>query len=284
MEAIFKLFFWYLVYPVFKLALFLSPLILPGILIRGVKARIDNLLLNDFGRIPYYFFAAMGTPVHEAGHLLAAKLTGHKILRFSLFSPDKSGRLGYVEHAYNPDSVWQRAGCLFIGLAPVLAGTTLIVLLTRLFFPDLLLHRSLEGIVAQAQAVKNLKEMAPLSLAIGHSVVGQFLDFWQAVKASDWRVLVYLLLVIGIGSHMFPSTSDLKGMAPGAFLLYLAVCVWNAVAWHTSLNLHAKGYGAWAIGYGAGLLLFILMVLTLAGLFLWGLAGVKHMAVHRGRG
>jgi hypothetical protein len=68
----------------------------------------------------------IGTPIHELSHAFFCVIFGHKIEKISLFSPEpETGVLGYVFHSYNPESLFQRVGCLFIGFAP-LAGNGLL--------------------------------------------------------------------------------------------------------------------------------------------------------------
>jgi len=48
----------FLLLPLLQTALFLLPFLFGGWVIRFIKNRIDGMLLDHFGRVPYFFFAA----------------------------------------------------------------------------------------------------------------------------------------------------------------------------------------------------------------------------------
>jgi hypothetical protein len=137
MDNLLQPLFRFLILPVVEIVVFLLPLILCGTVIRFLKSRVDDALINGFGRLPYYFFAVLGTPLHELSHLAACLLFRHQVRRYSIFSPDRSGRLGFVEHAYDPQSLYQRAGCFFIALAPMSAGFAVLYGALVLLFPEI---------------------------------------------------------------------------------------------------------------------------------------------------
>ena len=101
------------------------------------------------GRAVCYATGFIGTPVHEASHALMCLLFGHRITEIKFFQLNSSdGTLGYVHHAYNPRNLYQKAGCFFIGVAPVLVGALILAGLLYLLLPDLF-----SGVSAEIAAV-----------------------------------------------------------------------------------------------------------------------------------
>ena len=87
-------------------------------------------------------FGGIGVIIHELSHLLAALLFGHKIKQFALLRipnrRDPSDQsLGYVSHAWNPGSLYQRVGNVFIGVAPVLGCPLVMQVATRFLVPEI---------------------------------------------------------------------------------------------------------------------------------------------------
>jgi len=275
--TVLDLLFLFFVHPIIDISIILVPLVLFGFVIRFIKGRIDDVLINDFGKIPYYIFAFAGTPVHEASHLLSAILFRHKIKGFSLFSPDDSGRLGYVEHAYDPQSLYQRIGCFFVGIAPVIMGCLVLFGLTKFFLPrypfpeSVLVSQGLAGVWDAHAVLLMFKALIRDIIVIGESFAGN-------PPPLNWRSIVYLYLALGVGSHMYPSLSDFKGMLPGVLTLYFLVCLfdfWFRII-HVDMQTLAIRFVS-AAGAGVSFMIFIVLLLALCFLFLLALKTVMKL-------
>lgn len=140
----------------------------------------------------------------------------HKVVKMKLFSPEKDGTLGYVNHVYNPKSRFQRIGNFFIGTGPVWGGVFMLWLVTRLLLPSDIL--SLErGLL---EAVFNL---ARYIISV---------EFW-----SRWQSYCWLYLILTISSHVTLSPPDLVGATAGASTLIVTVFLFGlALGWHSSLS------------------------------------------------
>lgn len=80
----------------------------------------------------------IGTPVHELGHAIFCVLFGHKIKELKLYSPNAAdGTLGFVHHAYNPKSTYQKIGNFFIGAGPIIFGSLVIYAISYYLVPDM---------------------------------------------------------------------------------------------------------------------------------------------------
>jgi len=273
MEKAALLVFQFFLLPVIEVLLFLLPLILLGALVRILKNRIDDILFNDAGRLPYYFFAALGTPVHELSHLIACLLFRHQIRRFSLFFPDKSGRLGYVEHLFDPGSLYQRIGCFFIGLAPIAGGGLVLYFFTLWLYPGLKFDYELPYFFSGME-LKGLYFLKTFLPAMADTFVSFFRNLSGIIQSEKAIVkpLIFLLVICGVGSHSFPSPADFKGMAPGAFTLYGLVCLAHLSLYLLGLDARqALEKTAAASGFVLDLFIFITAMLSvvLAVLFVY---------------
>lgn len=155
----------------------------------------------------------IGTPIHELSHALACIVFGHKIRKIKLFDPDPtSGTLGYVDHSYNKKNLYHQVGNFFIGIAPLLFGTSLIVLLMYLLVPSVFFSVT----------------RVALDLSVGETFpVGDFFGFFAS---SIWSIVcslgsidgwIFLILAILIASHMELSGSDIKSGLPGLLFILL---------------------------------------------------------------
>ena len=157
----------------------------------------------------------LGTPVHEASHALMCLLFGHKILKVRFFTPSaEDGTLGCVVHSYDRRNLYQRAGNLFIGIAPILAGTLLLGLLLRLLLPAMF-----TDLLAGVRAADFTADFGGACRTLGRTFAGLF------SYAVHWQWWVFLLLGSFIGLHMTLSRADLAGALDGLIvycLLFLA--------------------------------------------------------------
>jgi len=152
----------------------------------------------------------LGVPIHELSHLACARLAGHRIVAWRLFSPDPaSGTLGYVRHAYSKRSLWQLSTNTLIGLAPVIGGGAVLLLLLSGMTPagylaqmfDLSLALDFSG----ASAFPSQHGKHVLELLLG-STSGLLQAVWSAKTA--WLPL-QLYACICVASHLAPSRRDL---------------------------------------------------------------------------
>lgn len=81
-----------------------------------------------------YLFGFIGVSVHEFSHYIFCILFKHKITDVKFFKPNwDTGVLGYVNHSYNTKSLFQSIGQVFISIAPMIVGSSLIILLSKAF-------------------------------------------------------------------------------------------------------------------------------------------------------
>lgn len=173
---------------------------------RWITRSLQELSLRWIGdpEVALYFYFVIvlpGVVVHELSHWLAAKLLGVRVRRLSL-GPVRKGRskrvvsLGSVQVS-EPDPI---RGSL-IGLAPLLGGSAIILLIGGL--------------------VLGVGELADATA--GQGVAG-FLDgLGQVMQVADFWLWLYL--IFAVSNAMLPSESDMASVRPVLIFLGLAALV-----------------------------------------------------------
>lgn len=162
--------------------------------ISRANKRLSIVLGGFYGQV---ILGGIGVIIHELSHLVVALLFGHRIDRVSLLhipdahDPNDRG-LGYVSHVWNDDSLYQKIGNVFIGIAPVIGCSLAMVISTRFLVPTLY-DRWL--------------------LAIGGETITNQPLLW-------WHVLIWLVLMINISVGGFDlSGADLQNIRQGLIAL-----------------------------------------------------------------
>lgn len=112
---------------------------LSGILYNFVNNKTSKAIQKTFGWNFFILIASIGTIIHELSHLIVSLLFLHLPLKIELFRPIKGridGVLGCVEHSYKKTK-FRIAGNFFIGCAPMISGSLIIMLLLKLINIDI---------------------------------------------------------------------------------------------------------------------------------------------------
>ncbi len=206
----------------------------------------------------------VGTPIHELSHALMCVIFGHKITEIKLFSPKATdGVLGYVNHSYNPKNLYHQIGNFFIGIAPILCGSGVLVLLMFLLVPNVF-HQ----IIFELQAVNGANSLDFVTL-LGF--------FWKSITAifdaanlSNALWWVFLVLAIMISSHMELSGADIKGGIKGCLFLVGLLLVVDIIIYlisPTFLNIMTTSITSFSLtiaGFLALSIIFLLSMLLIA--------------------
>lgn len=193
----------------------IAPLVLFTWIIHFLEWFMQQRLSRRFGWNSVMLTGWLGTPIHELSHALMCGLFQHKIIDMALFQPDKkAGRLGYVTHTYTRGNLFQEIGTFFIGIAPLIGGTAVLLALLMLFFPEV-------GRDSLFSSTANLS----LWEQIQNSLQGLFSGLFQPSNLASLKLWVFLYLVICVGSHMAPSASDYQGAKKGATLVLLGLVI-----------------------------------------------------------
>jgi hypothetical protein len=250
-----------------QLALLLGPGLALATLMHALSVFVERRAGRVLGAAAYVLFGWLGTAVHEIGHALFCLLFGHRITGIQLFDfAPRDGTRGHVSHTFDPANPWQQVGNFFIGIAPILFGTLVIVGAARWLLG--------------AQAFAHMAEPLPRSgllrsggdwLALARHVAGgagaALAALLEPQRLLDWRAWVFLYLTFAVGGSISLSGSDLKGALAGFGTLALLVLIANlATLWQGDVLGTGVGWLVrWqVVGYAA--MLFALAVNALAAL------------------
>ena len=198
----------YLLETLKNIILILAAGVLPWLAVSCIMQWISNSLRQSlvgvFGIKGYISLTAPGVMIHELSHAFFCLVFRHRIVKMKLFSPEKDGTLGYVNHQYNPKSIYQRTGNFFIGTGPVWGGITVLALLSYWLLPPAFFSNS-DGFFN----------------AFTTFFAGFFsLSFW-----TDWQSWLWLYLAFTTASHITLSKPDLEGAADGITVIASSVSI-----------------------------------------------------------
>ncbi len=199
----------------------ICPFLALAYLMQVASGLVRNRLSATIGAKGFAYFTAVGTVTHELGHLLAAVIFRHKIVKVSLFNPQADGTLGYVSHSYNKKSLYQRIGNFFIGTAPIYCGVFVIYLLTKIFLPE---------------AISTTASLTDNALNFLHNFFSW--DFLFSIKG-----VIYLYLVFVISLNITLSPPDIKGALDGFLVMLIALFfLLFASLWYVDIPMYITAF------------------------------------------
>ncbi len=253
-----------------------------GLLLYCLERRTLEVTSQAFGvKAVVIVTGWIGTTVHELSHALLCVIFRHKITEISLFSPDtESGVLGYVRHGWDKKSLYQNLGLLFIGIAPLLVGSALLVALGYL-----LLH-GFGGVVERAASMPRFED-APGFGSYAGWLWGVTRETLTTLFVPDqlrrWQLWVFLYVSVSVSCHLAPSPADLKGAWLGLALLLALALLANGTL--VALGQHPQDLlfqsGRW-LGIGAGLMTLAVLLSGVNFLVSWLVSALWSWA--RGEG
>lgn len=197
-----------------------------GYILAKLQEWTQNNYYRSVGWKGILWTAWFGTPIHELGHVFFAKLFHHKIERVSLFKPNqKTGNLGHVSHNYNRFSLYQRIGNFFVGAAPMLFGSAVLIILLYFLVPN----------AKEAFRPLSTEQTSPLIILI--SLKTTLLKLFSVANLSSWKFWLFLYLSFCVASHISPSKQDLKNMWRGFAWLTLILILINVITLFVQINL-----------------------------------------------
>ena len=195
-----------------------------GFIIAGLR-RAFCIICGRSGAAILLATGIIGTPIHELSHALMCVIFGHKIKEIKLYQPSgRGGALGYVTHTYNRKNIYHQIGNFFIGIAPIVIGSGVLVLTMGILLPD-----SFELMMSEIEGISELGDFFPF---IREMIEAIFLDSFDA-----WQTWVFLVLAIMIASHMEMSGADIKGSLGGLGILTLLWLIVSGVIFFVSDSL-----------------------------------------------
>lgn len=243
-----------------QLAVTVGMIVLAGLVIAGAK----HLFLVRCGRAAYLvevITGFVGTPIHELSHAFFCVIFGHRITAICLWTPHPdNGTLGYVSHSYRKTNLWHQIGNFFIGVAPIIGGTGVLLLLLWLLMPD-----TAAAILSGAQGLPTEVGALPRALLV---------QSWTVLKAVfsptqllRWQWYLFIVLAVLIVLHMEISRSDLVSGIWGFLFIALALFLVDLVL----MLIYPAGLSAVTAGavfLGAFLASFLCLSVILSAILL----------------
>jgi hypothetical protein len=195
----------------------------PGLVLALVMYLISGIIRSEsvllFGARFWIYFTAPGTIIHELGHALFAVLFGHKIVAINLFGPDPAtGTLGYVSHAYNENSLYQRIGNFFIGIGPILLGSMAIAFSSR-YLVGSGLYSPLKGLNFSNSTLGSAGDLWGFVQEVLKNASQIIKMLFQPGNFSRWQFYIFLYIVFSVGAHTMLSPADIRGAWDGFIFL-----------------------------------------------------------------
>ena len=158
-----------------------------------------KLQLASGGKIMVYIFGIVGVTIHEFSHYLFCKIFGHKVSDAKFFKPNwETGILGYVHHTYNSRNIYQSIGQVFVSIAPMIVGSTLIILLSKLFgINDI----GLRSIISNPLLVLKYITFIYIFICISSYMICSFQDFkncFMGIICIFICIIICILLFPGV--------------------------------------------------------------------------------------
>lgn len=199
--------------------------ILVGLLFGILRNNSLRNFQRSFGNKALMVTGVIGVPIHELSHAIFAIFFGHKITGIKLLQkPDVNGVMGYVQHSYNKDSIYQQVGNFFIGIAPIFGGTFSIIALMRFIIPQA--YNKFISILAKNLNITILNKST--AEAIINSYLGLIKVIFSMKNFQNPYFYIFLFIAICISSHISLSRADIKGAAQGLCFIFLILFVLNA--------------------------------------------------------
>lgn len=207
------------------------------------------------------FTGIVGTPVHELSHALMCLIFGHRIEEIKLYDPTgEDGALGYVNHAYNKKNVYHQIGNFFIGIAPIVCGSGILLILMMLLVPEV--HSSVVADINDSASIfESVGSGAAYTgyLALTWKIAWDIFSFSYLLNIKWW---IFIIIAIMISSHMELSRSDIVGGTKGFLYIAALVFITNLVV--GLISKKALASMTWGISY---ISLYILGFLWLSTIF-----------------
>lgn len=194
-------------------AVFIAVTYLFGFLYAAISSYNKRYMIAAIGWTGFCVLGFVGVPFHELSHLVTALIFKHKITDVALFRPVKGktdGNLGYVHHSYNKKSLYQQIGNFFIGAAPMLFGSIVLLILFYLSVPF---------------NINNFVSKDALVLDFGHIVLG----FGTKLVQFDFFSWLTVAVAFLICPHLGMSKADFKNTAAGVAFLIVLSCIFAFV-------------------------------------------------------
>ncbi|MBE6024472.1 MAG: hypothetical protein E7231_15015 [Cellulosilyticum sp.] len=198
-----------------------------GIILDQIEQLNIRYIASTFGRLGIITTGWIGTVIHEASHALMCLLFGHQIVEVAWFRPIqgmKDGVLGYVQHSYNPSNLYQQVGNFFIGIAPLLLGGIIILILFKICLPQSS-RQFTEKMRYNIQSLSGSFTLIHIIQIMGLQIMNLFESLWNKQNIKKPSFWIFLFIAYSISTHMSLSFADLQGAAIGLGVILIGLVI-----------------------------------------------------------
>lgn len=251
---------------VMELVYLFGIIIVVGFLLGYLETIAAQWAYKAFGKTGILLTSCIGTPIHETGHALMCLLFGHKIISIKFFDLNPQNEtLGYVQHSFDKNNLYQNMGNFFISLGPIFSGSAAILLFMYWLEPN-----TFSALRQMAESVPPVHTLTDLLSWSGHSMSIVYYGLWHSPSFGSLKYCVFLVLAICISSHIALSKIDIKNAMAGLSVTFLCVVVGNFIAVFFGIDtlyyvLEAANYNIYVLSILSVSLLFSLFTAMVMG-------------------
>ncbi|MET1248706.1 hypothetical protein ABWW58_07960 [Sporolactobacillus sp. STCC-11] len=206
----------------------LGGLVIAGFILGFLERQANGRVIHLFGMKGIYVTAWLGTPIHELSHAAMCLIFRHRVTEIKLLQAvDSSGTMGYVRHAYNPNSFYQRIGNLFIGIAPLIGGSLVIAAVAKWMLSNV--STTFSDYVSGAPRLFSFFDL-PSWFAFCEAVVAVFQSLFALENLTNPYFWLFLVIALCVSSRMSLSREDIRGAWSGAGALFGLLILINALS------------------------------------------------------
>ncbi len=239
----------------FQILNFIVLIYLCGYIISILNKLFYKLVKN---KIVMYATGIVGTTIHELSHAIMCKIFFHKIVDMKLYQIDeKNNTLGYVTHTYNPKNMYQLLGCYFIGIAPIICGSTIILFALKFFLPNTFME--LNEYIDTWSIIQSNGMSADLFIYFLDTIIGIFTSIISEISYTNLSI-IFIIIVLCVALHMNSSKEDIKNSFKSIPLFIGIIILVNLVVVLIFNNLY---YEFVKIMYILGSFIICLMVIAI---------------------
>ncbi|MCC0738660.1 hypothetical protein [Clostridioides sp. ZZV14-5902] len=218
---------------------FVGIFIVFGLIFSIIENLNNKFIFLSFGKTGVIVTGAIGTFIHELSHLIMCLIFMHKINSVKFFRPIESkndGVLGYVNHSYKKDNIYQSIGNFFIGIAPIIGGIMMIIVLFRILLPD-----------SYIKITQNIDLKLYVSMINNFNIAGfiqiildDVSNFVKTILLTpdiySLRYFIFMFLMYSISTHMSLSSADLKNSLKGLSFIVIVIFAISLITYLFGLN------------------------------------------------
>lgn len=260
-----------------EIAYLIGVILIVGFMLGIMEGLSNNFMQRALGRKGVMLTAWLGTPVHEIGHALMCIIFKHNITEIRLLNTRSDSEvLGYVRHSYNPNSLYQRVGNLFIGLGPIFSGTASLIIALYLLLPKA--FNTYKVFLVQGINRDKIDKGTISSIFSAGTTLTK--SIFTVPNISNINFWIFLIIAICIASHIALSKADMNGAKDGLLVLFILIFMVNIIMRYFSINttnyiIRLSRYNAHLIGFLIIALIFSAFTLVFS-LLCYGIASLKR--------